>query len=217
MTRWLPVLALALGVLAAPAAAAVPVASLTLDGAITPITVRLVELALAQAQADGASALLVRLDTPGGLERSTRSIVQRMLAAEIPVVVYVSPTGARAASAGVFITMAAHVAAMAPATNIGAAHPVTLGGGQPDEESVRKLTNDTAAFARTIAAAASSSLDVKCLYRLALAMPTSLATSSTVIRSKPFSASRRLTDATIASSRARSTCSRNETRAIPRF
>ena len=153
MTRWLPVLALALGVLAAPAAAAVPVASLTLDGAITPITVRLVELALAQAQADGASALLVRLDTPGGLERSTRSIVQRMLAAEIPVVVYVSPTGARAASAGVFITMAAHVAAMAPATNIGAAHPVALGGGQPDEESARKLTNDTAAFARTIAAA----------------------------------------------------------------
>ena len=123
MTRWLPVLALALGVLAAPAAAAVPVASLTLDGAITPITVRLVELALAQAQADGASALLVRLDTPGGLERSTRSIVQRMLAAEIPVVVYVSPTGARAASAGVFITMAAHVAA-----TLGAARLIVAGG-----------------------------------------------------------------------------------------
>jgi membrane-bound serine protease (ClpP class) len=154
VTRWLPVLALALGALAAPAAGrAAPVASLTLDGAISPITVRLVELALAQAQAEGAPALLVRLDTPGGLERSMRSIVQRMLGAEIPVVVYVAPTGARAASAGVFIAMAAHVAVMAPATNIGAAHPVAIGAGQADQESLRKLTNDTAAFARTIAAA----------------------------------------------------------------
>ena len=153
MTRLLPALAVALAALATPAAAAAPVATLTLDGAISPVTVRLVELALAQAQADGAPALVVQLDTPGGLERSMRSIVQRMLGAEVPVVVYVAPTGARAASAGVFITMAAHVAAMAPATNIGAAHPVALGGGQPDKESLRKIANDAAAFARTIAAA----------------------------------------------------------------
>src|SRR2546427_12944305 len=79
-----------------------------------------------------------------------RAICQRLLNAEIPVVVWVGPTGARAASAGVFITMAAHVAAMAPATNIGAAHPVSVGGGM-DKESMRNVENDAAAFIRTIA------------------------------------------------------------------
>ena len=111
---------------------------------------RLVEGALARAQAEQATALVILLDTPGGLERSMRAICQRLLNAEIPVIVYVAPTGARAASAGVFITMAAHVAAMAPATNIGAAHPVAVGGGL-DKESLRKIENDSAAFARTIA------------------------------------------------------------------
>src|SRR3989442_1577389 len=95
-------------------------------------------------------ALIIELDTPGGLERSMRGIVQRMLNAELPVIVYVAPTGARAASAGVFITMAAHVAAMAPATNIGAAHPVALSGGV-DKESMKKIENDAAAFIRTVA------------------------------------------------------------------
>src|SRR5439155_1411236 len=80
-----------------------------------------------------AQALVSRLDTPGGLERSMRAIVQRMLGAEVPVIIFVAPTGARAASAGVFITLAAHVAAMAPATNIGAASPVMLGGGNVDK------------------------------------------------------------------------------------
>ena len=79
-----------------------------------------------------------------------RAICQRLLNAEIPVIVYVAPTGARAASAGVFITMAAHVAAMAPATNIGAAHPVAVGG-SIDKESMKKIENDAAAFARSIA------------------------------------------------------------------
>jgi membrane-bound serine protease (ClpP class) len=142
-----------LGLLGAmPAAgAAAPVATIQIDGVISPVTVRLVEGALARAQADRAAALVILLDTPGGLERSMRSICQRLLNAEIPVIVYVAPTGARAASAGVFITMAAHVAAMAPATNIGAAHPVAVGGGM-DKESLRKIENDAAAFARTIAA-----------------------------------------------------------------
>src|SRR5207244_10377591 len=76
-----------------------------------------------------------------------------MMNAEVPVVVYVAPTGARAASAGVFITMAAHVAAMAPATNLGAAHPVAVGGGSIDKESMKKIENDAAAFVRTIATA----------------------------------------------------------------
>ncbi|MGH7305473.1 MAG: NfeD family protein, partial [Candidatus Rokuibacteriota bacterium] len=87
---------------------------------------------------------------PGGLERSMRAIVQRMMNAEVPVIVYVSPTGSRAASAGVFITMAAHVAAMAPATNIGAASPVAVGG-TADKTMMKKIENDAAAFIRTVA------------------------------------------------------------------
>ena len=153
MTRVLAallLLAAAGALLPAPVSAAAPVATIQIDGVISPVTVRLVETSLARAQSEGASALVIQLDTPGGLERSMRLICQRLLNAEIPVIVYVAPTGSRAASAGVFITMAAHVAAMAPATNIGAAHPVAIGGGV-DKESMKKIENDAAAFARTIA------------------------------------------------------------------
>ena len=136
---------------AAPVAAEpTPVSLIHIDGVINPVTMRLVELAIDRAQAQRSQALIIELDTPGGLERSMRGIVQRMLNAELPVIVYVAPTGARAASAGVFITMAAHVAAMAPATNIGAAHPVALSGGV-DKESMKKIENDAAAFIRTVA------------------------------------------------------------------
>ena len=134
----------------APALAAGSVATLEVGGVISPVTLRLVGLAIDRAQSDKAQALVLQLDTPGGLERSMRGIVQRMLNAEIPVIVWVGPTGARAASAGVFLTLAAHVAAMAPATNIGAAHPVAVGGGA-DKESMKKIENDAAAFVRTIA------------------------------------------------------------------
>ena len=141
----------ALLLIAAPSwAAPAPVATVVIDGVISPVTLRLVESAIAHAKASGAQALVIQLDTPGGLERSMRAICQRLLSAEIPVVVWVGPTGARAASAGVFITMSAHVAAMAPATNIGAAHPVAIGGGV-DKESLRKVENDAAAFIRTVA------------------------------------------------------------------
>lgn len=147
-------LGLALGLLGlgpAPALAAPsPVSVLTIDGVISPITLRLVELALERSHTAGSQALVIELDTPGGLERSMRSIAQRLLNAELPVIVYVAPTGARAASAGVFITLAAHIAAMAPATNIGAAHPVALGG-QVEKESMKKIENDAAAFIRSIA------------------------------------------------------------------
>src|SRR5713101_8172047 len=136
--------------IAGPASAAASVSLIELDSAITPVTVRLLATAIERAQAEGAQALIVQLNTPGGLERSMRSMVQSILGSPIPVIVYVAPTGARAASAGVFITMAAHVAAMAPATNIGAAHPVALGGGA-DKESLKKIENDAAAFIRTIA------------------------------------------------------------------
>jgi membrane-bound serine protease (ClpP class) len=121
-----------------------------MDGAITPVTVRLLTMAVGRAQSEGAQALIVQLNTPGGLERSMRSMVQTILGSPIPVIVYVAPTGGRAASAGVFITMAAHVAAMAPATNIGAAHPVAVGGSM-DKEMSKKVENDAAAFARSIA------------------------------------------------------------------
>jgi membrane-bound serine protease (ClpP class) len=136
----------------APGAAAAPtrVSLIQIDGIISPVTIRLVATAIDRAQAEGSQALILQLDTPGGLERSMRAIVQRILNAEVPVIVYVAPTGARAASAGVFITLAAHVAAMAPATNIGAAHPVALGGGA-DKESLKKIENDAAAFIRTVA------------------------------------------------------------------
>ncbi len=138
-------------VVAGPAAAEpTPVSLIHIDGVINPVTMRLIELAIDRAQAQRSQALIIELDTPGGLERSMRGIVQRMLNAELPVIVYVAPTGARAASAGVFITIAAHVAAMAPATNIGAAHPVALGGGV-DKESMKKIENDAAAFIRTVA------------------------------------------------------------------
>src|SRR5262245_1314706 len=138
--------------------AAAPVALIELDGAITPITVRLLDVAIDKARADRAQALIVELNTPGGLERSMRTMVQSMLKSDVPVIVYVSPRGARAASAGVFLTMAAHVAAMAPATNIGAAHPVSVGG-QMDKEMTRKVESDAAAFARTIAAERGRNVD----------------------------------------------------------
>jgi membrane-bound serine protease (ClpP class) len=144
---------LLLGALAplVPGAEAGAVSTLEIDGVISPVTVRLVAAAVERARAEGAEALVILLDTPGGLERSMRSIVREMLNSPVPVVVYVAPTGARAASAGVFITMAAHVAAMAPATNIGAAHPVAAGGGTVDKESMKKVENDAAAFIRTVA------------------------------------------------------------------
>ncbi len=139
---------LTIPVVASPAPA--PVATIEIEGVISPVTLRLVGIAIDRAQAERAQALVIQLDTPGGLERSMRAIVQRMMNAEVPVVVYVAPTGARAASAGVFITMAAHVAAMAPATNIGAASPVALGGGA-DKTMMKKVENDAAAFIRTVA------------------------------------------------------------------
>ena len=121
------------GILAADATAktvATPpwVELITIDGSINPATASYIEDSLASANADGASALVIELDTPGGLLNSAEKIVKAILAASIPVIVYVAPSGASAASAGTFITEAANVAAMAPGTTIGAAHPVEEGG-----------------------------------------------------------------------------------------
>ncbi|MDP6529519.1 MAG: nodulation protein NfeD [Gemmatimonadota bacterium] len=122
------------------------------DDAITPVTADVVAKALDEAHAAGAEAFVLELDTPGGLLDATRDIVTEILHSEVPVLVWVGPAGARAASAGAFITLAGHVAAMAPGTNIGAASPVMMGGGDsPDSTMGSKIQNDAAAFIRTIA------------------------------------------------------------------
>ncbi len=121
------------------------------SGVINPVASEYVDKGLEKALALGAQALVLQLDTPGGLDRSMRLIIKSMLASPIPVVVYVAPAGSRAASAGVFITIAAHVAAMAPGTNIGAAHPVALGGGKMDKTMIEKVENDAAAYIRSLA------------------------------------------------------------------
>jgi len=102
---------------------------ISVDGVINPVSASYIRKNLTDAQQAKAQCLIIQLDTPGGLMTSMRDIIKDILNAEIPVVVYVAPRGAQAASAGVFITVAAHFAAMAPGTNIGAAHPVNLGGG----------------------------------------------------------------------------------------
>ncbi|MBI3996637.1 MAG: nodulation protein NfeD [Candidatus Omnitrophica bacterium] len=104
---------------------------------ISPVTQQYIVDAIARSESDGAVCLVIMLDTPGGLLESTRGIVKRMMNAKVPIVVYVAPSGSRAGSAGVFITLAAHVAAMAPSTNIGAAHPVGLQGGGPVKKLIR--------------------------------------------------------------------------------
>ena len=157
ITRLVVWLALIGIVLAWPAAtysrserAARPVLAIQVEGVIAPSAADYIIRAIKQADREVAQALVIELDTPGGLDLSMRSIIKEMLAAERPIVVYVSPGGARAASAGAFIALAAHVAAMAPGTNIGAAHPVNLGGPM-DKEMSKKVTNDAAAYIRTIA------------------------------------------------------------------
>jgi membrane-bound serine protease (ClpP class) len=122
---------------------------LVLTDTIQPITAGQLDRAIATANSDGAQALLVQLDTPGGLLESTRGMVGAILGSRVPVIVYVSPAGARAGSAGFFLLEAADVAAMAPGTNAGAAHPVVEFGGQPDATMTQKIENDTEAFLRS--------------------------------------------------------------------
>jgi len=122
-----------------------------LDKAITPVTATYVERVIREARAVNAKAVLFRLDTPGGLMESTRHIVREFLNSEIPILVWIGPSGARAASAGVFITYASHISAMAGGTHLGAAHPVMLGGDKMEAVMKQKAENDAAAWARTIA------------------------------------------------------------------
>lgn len=121
------------------------------EGVINPVAAEYLHDALASAQSSGAQALILKLDTPGGLDTSMRLIVKDMTSSPLPVIVFVAPSGGRAASAGVFITMAAHVAVMAPGTNIGAAHPVAMGGGEMDKTMKEKVENDSVAYIKSIA------------------------------------------------------------------
>jgi membrane-bound serine protease (ClpP class) len=124
---------------------------LKVDGIINPASAGYIVKGIDRAEQEGASCLVIQLDTPGGLMESMRSIVKRILSAQVPVIVYVAPSGSRAGSAGVFITLAAHIAAMAPGTNIGAAHPVQMGEKEIGKEMEEKILNDTVAYIKTIA------------------------------------------------------------------
>jgi len=124
---------------------------LTADAEVNPVLSRYIDRGIDEAEDTDARAVVIKLDTPGGLVTSMQDIVKRIQSSDVPVIVYVSPAGGQAASAGTFITMSAHVAAMAPSTRIGAAHPVAAGGGDIDGTLGEKVENDAAAYARAIA------------------------------------------------------------------
>lgn len=123
---------------------------ITVDGSINPSTADFIHKSIEEAKNKNAECLVIRLNTPGGLLKSTRYIVSDLLTSPIPIVVYVSPGGSQSASAGVFITLASNIAVMAPGTNIGASHPVSGDGSKMDSTMSEKVTNDAAAFIRSI-------------------------------------------------------------------
>jgi len=147
------VLSVAAGVGGSLSAAASPttVEVLTVDGIIVPVIADYIDRGISQAEEDGATVCIIELNTPGGLLDSTEKIVQKIMNANVPVVVYVSPKGAWAASAGTFITLSAHIAAMTPGTTIGAAHPVAGGGEEIPEDQMKKIVEFSAKWMRTIA------------------------------------------------------------------
>ncbi|GAB4535998.1 MAG: nodulation protein NfeD [Thermodesulfovibrionia bacterium] len=120
------------------------------DGIVNPVMAEFISKTIDKAIEEKADLVVIELDTPGGLDTSMRTIVKKIITSDVPVAVYVSPSGARAASAGVFITVSAHIAAMAPGTNIGAAHPVGIGG-KIDKTMADKVVNDSAAYIRSLA------------------------------------------------------------------
>lgn len=128
-----------------------PITLIKIEGGISPAVASYIISSLEKSEETGAEAMILCLNTPGGLLESTRDIVTAFLNSKVPIIVYVSPGGSRAGSAGVFITLAAHVAAMAPGTNIGAAHPVGIDGSSDSSAMTSKIVNDTKAFIRTIA------------------------------------------------------------------
>jgi membrane-bound serine protease (ClpP class) len=142
-------LALALALIAQAAAASPKVIAVDVDGMVHPITVEIVASAIARARQESASLLIIRLNTPGGLMDAMRNTIQEIISSPVPVVTYVSPSGGRAASAGFFLLESGDVAAMAPGTNTGAAHPVAMGV-EMDATMKEKVENDAAAYMRSI-------------------------------------------------------------------
>ncbi|TEU18063.1 MAG: nodulation protein NfeD [Dehalococcoidia bacterium] len=149
---WL-VLPVAAGLGGSLIAAASPtsVEVLTVDGIIVPVIADYIDRGISQAEENGATVCIIELDTPGGLLDSTDKIVKKIMNADVPIVVYVSPKGAWAASAGTFITLSGHIAAMTPGTTIGAAHPVSAGGEEIPEDQMQKIVEFSAKWMRTIA------------------------------------------------------------------
>jgi len=143
--------ALWLLMIAANTGASADALHLKLDEQITPASAEVIASAIARAERDHSSALIITLNTPGGLESSMREIISRIISSRVPVIVYVAPSGARAASAGFVILISADVAAMAPGTETGAAHPVLIGGGEMSKTMEKKIVNDSAAFVRSLA------------------------------------------------------------------
>jgi len=133
------------------AASSITVEVLTVDGIIVPVIADYIDRGISQAEENGATVCIIELNTPGGLLDSTERIVQSIMNADVPIVVYVSPKAAWAASAGTFITLAAHIAAMTPGTTIGAAHPVAGGGEEIPEDQMKKIVEFSAKWMRTIA------------------------------------------------------------------
>ncbi|HBO84987.1 MAG: serine protease [Deltaproteobacteria bacterium GWC2_42_11] len=125
---------------------------LIVDGIVNPVMSEFIVKGIENASKEKAEVIIIQLDTPGGLDLSMRDITKAILSSDVPVIVYVAPSGARAASAGVFITYASHIAAMTPGTNIGAAHPVAMGGEKMDETMSKKVENDAVAYIKGIAA-----------------------------------------------------------------
>jgi membrane-bound serine protease (ClpP class) len=142
------------------AAARADVLKIVVHDTVHPISDEFIGRALGQAARDHDEAVLIELSTPGGLVDSTRSIIQKILASPVPVIVYVAPTGSRAASAGFFILESADIAAMAPGTNTGAAHPVVFGGEKMDQVMKEKMENDAAAFMRSFVSKRGRNVDL---------------------------------------------------------
>jgi membrane-bound serine protease (ClpP class) len=151
MSAGVPAVAVALWMLAGVASAATHVNLIEIDAGINPATADFIREAIDESRSDGALALVIQLDTPGGLLDSTKSIVKDMLGSPVPVIVYVAPSGAGATSAGVFVTLAGSLAVMAPGTNIGAAHPVTGQGEDISGDMREKAENFAASLSKTIA------------------------------------------------------------------
>src|SRR3984885_455384 len=136
------------------------VLKVVVNDTIQPVTEEYIARAISEAERRNDRAILIEINTPGGLVDSTRKIIETITNSSVPVIIYVTPSGSRAASAGFFILESADIAAMAPGTNTGAAHPVTLGGGNLDDVMKQKLENDAAALMRSVAARRGRNVEV---------------------------------------------------------